>query len=253
MHPIKDFPLLVFVFSLLVLWLSANLGAFFCQKIRPLREEEREDFGVVRGTTLTLLGLLIGFTFSMAISRYDQRKDDEAREANAIGTEYSRADLLPAAAAARVRGLMREYLDQRISFYETRDERELERVSASTTQLQTELWTAVRNPTDARPTALTGLVVSGMNDMLNSQEYAEAAWLNRIPVEAWCLLALIAVGSNLLIGYGAREKNRLLFLVLPLAVSISFFLVADIDSPRRGLISVEPQNLLSLSHVMHGQ
>jgi hypothetical protein len=92
-----------------------------------------------------------------------------------------------------------------------------------------------------------------MNDMLNSQEYAEAAWLNRIPVEAWCLLALIAVGSNLLIGYGAREKNRLLFLVLPLAVSISFFLVADIDSPRRGLISVEPQNLLSLSHVMHGQ
>ena len=73
--------------------------------------------------TLTLLGLIIGFSFSMAISRYDQRKNYEEAEANAIGTEYVRADLLPAADAERMHGLLRNYLDQRVLFYQTRDER----------------------------------------------------------------------------------------------------------------------------------
>ena len=66
-----------------------------------LREEERADFGVVLSATLTLLGLLIGFSFSMAVSRYDQRKNLEEAEANAIGTEYVRADLLPTGDATK--------------------------------------------------------------------------------------------------------------------------------------------------------
>ena len=90
-----------------------------------------------------------------------------------------------------------------------------------------------------------------MNDVLNTQGYTQAAWLNRIPTAAWFLMAALGVGCNLLIGYGERKKNRFLLLVLPLAVSVSFFLVADIDSPRRGLISVAPQNLLSLSQSLN--
>jgi hypothetical protein len=90
-----------------LLWLAANLRASFGQRLRPLKEEEREGVGVVQAAILTLLGLLIGFTFSMAVSRYDQRKNYEKEEANAIGTEYVRADLLPVADGARVRDLMR--------------------------------------------------------------------------------------------------------------------------------------------------
>ena len=63
--------------------------------------------------TLTLLALLIGFSFSMAISLYDQRKNYEEAEANAIGTEFGRADLLPAGDSAKVRDLLRKYLDRR--------------------------------------------------------------------------------------------------------------------------------------------
>jgi hypothetical protein len=95
------------------------------------------------------------------------------------------------------------------------------------------------------------LAVSGMNDVLNSQGYTQAAWWNRIPVVAWWLMAAIAIGCNLLIGYGAHRTNGLLFLVLPLAVSVSFFLIADIDSPRAGVIRVHPQNLISLSLTLH--
>ena len=74
-----------------------------CAGDGPCKTSEREDFGVVQAATLTLLGLIIGFSFSMAIGRYDQRKNYEEAEANAIGTEYVRAGLLPAADATKVR------------------------------------------------------------------------------------------------------------------------------------------------------
>ncbi len=95
------FPFLVFVFSLLVLGLSVLIGAYLFSRIRPVKEEERDDLGLVVSASLTLLALIIGFSFSMAVSRYDQRKNYEEEEANAIGTEYVRADLLPAADAAK--------------------------------------------------------------------------------------------------------------------------------------------------------
>ena len=125
MTAIVDLPILVFVLSFVVLWLFAQIGVFFRTRLRPLAEDERQDFGVVLTATMTLLGLLIGFSFSMAISRYDQRKNYEAEEANAIGTEYVRAELLPVADATKVRGLLKKYLDQRVLFYETWDSREL--------------------------------------------------------------------------------------------------------------------------------
>lgn len=246
MSILLDFPRVDFVISLVVLWLSANLGAFIGKR-RPLSEELRDDFGVVQAAILTLLGLLIGFTFSMAVSRYDLRKSYEEAEANAIGTEYVRADLLPAADASKVRDLLKNYLDQRILFYTTRDQSELQRINASTTQLQSELWSTVQSRAATSPTPVVALAVSGMNDVLNSQGYTQFAWWNRIPVAAWGLMTVIALGCNMLLGYSAHRRGPILFLILPLAVSISFFLIADMDSPRRGLIHVQAQNLISLS------
>ncbi len=205
---------------------------------------------MIQGAALTLLGLLIGFTFSMAMSRYEQRKNYEEAEANAIGTEYLRAGLLPAEDMTRLHDLLRNYLDQRVLFYSTRDAQRLQQIDADTSQLQNELWSTVQARAVAQPTILTSLVASGMNDVLNSEGYTQAAWWNRIPLESWVLLAVIAIGCNLLIGYGAHRTSRL-FIILPIAVSISFFLIADIDSPRGGVIRVIPQNLLRISQSLH--
>ena len=251
MNSILNFPLMVFTISFVTFWLSSFVGAFFRKNLRPLEEDEREDFGVLQAATLTLLGLLVGFTFSMAVSRYEQRKNYEEAEANAIGTEYVRADLLPAADAARVRDLLRNYLDQRLLFYTTRDVQKLRQIDAGTTQLQNDLWSAVATRAAAQPTPVVALAVSGMNDVLNSQGYTQAAYWNRIPFAAWLLVAAIAICCNVLIGYGAHRTTTLLFVVLPLAVSVSFFLIADIDSPGAGLIRVQPQNLASLSRSLH--
>ena len=253
MNNLTDYPLLVFALTFFVLWLSARIGSSFLLKWRKLEEDKREDFGVIQTATLTLLGLIIGFTFSMAVGRYEQRKNYEEAEANAIGTEYVRADLLPGADAARVRALLRNYLDQRILFYTTREEQQLRQINANTAQLQSELWSAVQAPAAAQPTPVVALAISGMNDVLNSQGYTQAAWWYRIPLEAWGLMAAIAIGCNLLVGYGARhaEAEGILMLVLPLLGSISFFFIADVDSPRLGVIRVQPQNLLSLAQSLH--
>ncbi|HEX3438676.1 MAG TPA: hypothetical protein VHT24_18040 [Pseudacidobacterium sp.] len=197
--------------------------------------------------SLTLLALIIGFTFSMAVNRYDQRKNYEEEEANAIGTEYVRADLLPATDAANVHHLLMQYLDQRLQFYAIRDDRRLASVDSETAKLQTEMWSTVQAAANAQPTPVIALVVAGMNDVLNTQGYTQAAWWNRIPVGAWILMVALAICCSLLIGYGTHRRWFLLSMVLPLLVSIAFFLISDIDSPRRGVINVIPKNLMSLS------
>jgi hypothetical protein len=211
-----------------------------------LLKEERDDFAVVQNASLTLLGLLIGFTFSMSISRYDLRKNYEESEANAIGTEYVRAGLLSPAETAKVRELLRRYLDLRIRFYTTRRGETLQHINNDTAQLQNEMWSAVQARAELQPTPTIALIIAGMNDVLNAQGYTQAAWWNRIPFEAWVLLAAIGIGCNLLVGYGAHRRSMLL-VVLPVAASISFFLIADIESPRGGVVRVQPQNLVSLA------
>src|SRR5580700_5080470 len=247
MFSVLDYPLIVFVLSVILFGLSALAGDFCRRRVAALRQENRDDFSVIQGASLTLLGLLIGFTFSMTITRYDQRKNYEEAEANAIGTEYVRAGLLPAPDAAKVRELLKDYLDHRVLFYVTRDSSRLRQIDSSTAQLQANLWSIVQARAVAQPTPATSLAAAGMNDVLNSQGYTQAAWWNRIPLEVWVLLGAIGMGCNVLIGYGAHRTSIILFLILPLAVSVSFFLIADIDSPRGGVIRVNPHNLLRLS------
>src|SRR5579884_957133 len=134
------FPFVVFLVSLVFLWLSVQMGSVLAARFRPVKENERDDLNLVVNASLTLLALIIGFSFSMAVSRYDQRKNYEEEEANAIGTEYVRADLLPAGDAANIRQLLRQYLDQRILFYTTRDLQHLATVENVTEKLQAQMW-----------------------------------------------------------------------------------------------------------------
>jgi len=248
---ILDHPIAIFFLSLLLLRLSLHLGAFITRK-RSDRHEDRADLELVTSASLTLLGLIIGFSFSMAVSRYDQRKNYEEEEANAMGTEYARVGLLPSGDAARLRGLLTQYLQKRLLFYSVHDARQLEEIDRQTTALQSDLWANVERAAGAQPTPPVALVLSGMNDVLNRQGYTQAAWWNRIPTGAWSLMAALAVCCSFLIGYRAEHRGGVLFAVLPFVVSIAFFLISDIDSPRYGVIKVSPQNLISLESSLRG-
>jgi hypothetical protein len=248
-----DYPIFVLVVSFLAFWSAAWIGASFPRRKGPSEDQYPEELRFVLGSILTLLGLIIGFTFSMAVSRYDQRKNYEEQEANAIGTEYVRADLLPPADAAKVRALLRDYLDQRILQYKARGAQKIQQLDTQIAQLQVEMWSVVAKYGTGQQSAVTALAVAGMNDVLNAQGYTQAAWWNRIPRAAWVFMIVISVFCNLLIGYATHKTRAFLFLVLPMALSISFFLIADIDSPRGGAIRIRPQNLESLAKSLHSE
>ncbi len=220
------------------------------RRARRPRVGERHYFDTVQAATLTLLALIVGFTFSMAVTRYDQRKTLEEAEANAIGTEYLRAGVLPGDGSARVRGLLRNYLDLRIAFYEEGHAQLDVEIGQKTSQLQNELWAAVLPAAVSQQTPTMALVLSGMNDVINSQGYTQAAWWNCIPAGAWAMMGLMAISCNLLVGYSERRSSKLFLFVLPVIISISFFLIADLDSPSGGVIRVHPQNLLATSQSM---
>ena len=230
--------------------IAAYVGDVVRERVQSFRQGERHDFNTVQAATLTLLALVIGFTFSMAVSRYDQRKALEEAEANAIGTEYLRADLLPADGSAQVREMLRTYLALRIAFYEQGDEYLGGEIGRKTGQFQEQLWALVAPAAATQPTPTTALALSGMNDVLNAQGYTQAAWWNRIPVGAWAMMALMAISCNLLVGYGERRKGELFLFVLPVVVSIAFFLIADLDSPHGGAIHVYPHNLLATAEAI---
>jgi hypothetical protein len=242
-----EYELLFLVLSFFCFWAITWIGGSFRKRNQKLEGEDREEFLFILGGTLTLLGLIIGFTFSMAVSRYDLRKQYEEQEANTIGTEYNRVDLLPTADASKVHALLRSYLDQRILHYETRSKRGLEQIDVQTERLRRDLWSGVAGPAAVQPTPVNTLILAGMNEVIDSQGYAQAALWNRIPIAAWGLLAIISMFCNFLVGYSLPEKRAFLLLILPITLSASLVLIADIDNPRRGLIRVRPQNLESLA------
>lgn len=186
----------------------------------------------------------------MAIDRHDQREIFEEGEANAIGTEYLRADLLPAKTSSATKDLLLQYVDQRIQFYSKQSPEKIQEIRNNTDRLQIALWNEILPTVKAQSTPAMALVASGMNDVINAQGYVQAAWWNRIPFTAWALMAAIAICANLLVGFGARnfEKNVGLFMIFPFVISISFFLISDIDSPRGGVIRIEARNLVALKN-----
>lgn len=237
-----------------VMSVLARLGVLLRTRLHATGKADSGNLTLVVSAALTLLGLIIGFTFSMATERYDQRRLFEEEEANAIGTEYVRADLLPPPQAAATRDLLRQYLARRISFYQTSYGSGLDRLNRRTTGLEDQLWQSIQPAAAAAPNPVTALVVSGMNDVLNRQGYTQFAWWNRIPSSAWALMIVIAFFSSALVGF-ATERSRsasLLLYVLPLLVSVSFFLVSDIDSPRGGMIRIPPVDLISLAQSLGG-
>jgi hypothetical protein len=245
---IMDYPLVLAISTALLLSAAAFLGAWMRLRRKTDEDVDKDEYGVVLGATLTLLGLLIGFSFSMAISRYDQRKDYEEEEANAIGTEYVRADLMSdSAARAKVKAELVQYLDLRIQRFNAHASQDVTELMAKTTQIQDEMWKAVRDSAMAQRDPISLTVVTGMNDVINRQGYTQAARWKRIPVPAWALMIVMGLFSSFLIGYGEKKTHWFVLLIVPLVIAASFLLIADVDSPHGGLIRVPPQNLMALA------
>jgi hypothetical protein len=239
-----DRPLEIFLIASALQWAGAFAGVRLTRRWPGLATIERSDLDLARNAVLTLLAVIIGFSLSMAVSRYDLRKTYEEAEANAIGTEYSRVDLLPPAAVATTRELIRKYASLRVAFFSAQSDDELARLQVETTHLQDQMWEAASRAATDQPTPLVALAVSGMNEVIDSEGRSRGAWGNRLPIAVWGLLVIIAVGASLLFGVGRTRIPAVISTALPLAIAVGFFLIAEIDSPRGGVVRVLPENLV---------
>jgi hypothetical protein len=201
--------------------------------------------GAAEGAVFALLGLLLAFTFSGAASRFEDRKWFINSEANAIGTAYLRIDLLPEEAQPPLRDLFRQYVDLRATVYQGAENRnDVIAALAQGSALQTEIWkqamAAMRLP--GASSQATMLMTPALNEMFDNTSTRQMATRNHPPVVIFALLAMLALVSALLVGYGtSANKDRSWFhhVIFALAISLSIYVIVDLEYPRLGLIKVD--------------
>ena len=241
------------VLALFVLLLLAGEAGFLLG--RRTRDDTagaiRSQIGTIEGGILALLGLLLGFTFSMALDRFDTRKRMAVDEANAIGTAALRGQMLPQPQRAEVADLFRRYVDARVEVRQIRQyTSDLEDSDAKAGRLQEQLWARAVAGAAKDPRAIpTGLFIQALNDVIDSKERRTAAQENHVPQSVMLLLfvvAAVAVGG---VGYGCglHSKRAIIANVaLSSLIAVVVLIIVDLDRPREGLIRVGDKNMIEL-------
>lgn len=199
-----------------------------------------------------LLSLLLGFTLPLAQPHFDHRKELIVDEANGIATIQLRAEMLPAPFRETILAELREYLASRIDYAKLAfDAPALQANLARSKQIQSEMQRQAVLLVQQSPNSVTPIFVQSLNQLGDLVEKRLAAEENRIPSAIWLMIILIAVMACLITGYCMRRRLLLEMIVLPLTVAIVLALVAELDSPRTGLIRVGQQSMERLQTEMN--
>lgn len=196
-----------------------------------------------QAAVLGLAALLIGFTFAMAVTRFDSRKQVLVAEANAISTLYDRTHLLDPEVGEALQPLIRRYVDLRIALFDVSVDRKsaaaLERSSAD---LQNQIWARLAPVARADPrSVVTGLAIQAANEMFDRASERRATREMPVPPTVFLVVILVSAIAVASIGYtlglgGARMSFGML--VIPLLVAAVIMLVLDIAHPSLGVVNV---------------
>jgi hypothetical protein len=209
-------------------------------------EEVRGHIATIQTALLGLLALLIGFTFSIALSRYDIRRELLLGEANAINTTVLRAQFLSEGHAQTAIALLKDYTDTRF-FYSPIEEQPTRDVGQA---LLDKLWAEAVFATEQDPHSMPAeLFAQALNEVIDFNERRHIADRDHVPQIAFLLLfgvSTIAVGF---MGYGAGlagTYQRVPNAVMAVSIALVVMMIADLDRPRRGLITLDQQALTDL-------
>ena len=210
--------------------------------IRTDPEGSRVGLGAVEGAVFALLGLLIAFTFSTAEGRFEDRRHLVVQEANAVGTAYLRIDLVSPDLQSKLRALFRSYVDARLDSCRKPPGCEQADI-ARCSQLQSQIWeTSVAACRAAPSPAPSMLLLPALNEMFDIATTRSAARIIHPPGIIFAMLAIVALGSALLGGYGmaaATKRSWLHIFAFVAIISGTIYVICDIEFPRRGIIRVD--------------
>jgi len=246
------------LFASLVLAVEAGyrLGRRFQARAN---EASRSHVSAVQASLLGVLALILGFTFSQALQRYDSRSEAVVDEANAIGTAYLRAQLLPTSVRGEAKALLSDYLDARVraSAIPLSDQAARQAVLADLGQQQAALWRYATQAAEEDPNPVTtGLFIQALNDLIDSYGRRIAALDRHVPEVVLFLLFgtfLLTLG---IVGYAAgvagHRVSYVAYIMVALIVLLVFVII-DLDRPRRGLIQVSQSSLTELQSSIQAQ
>jgi hypothetical protein len=218
---------------------------------RSQTEAAKGHITAVQASFFGVLALLLGFTFSLSLSRYDSRSAAVVDEANAIGTAYLRAGLLPEPHQGEVTRLFRSYVDLRVRSSEIALDHEEERAAsiAEAGRLQAAIWEQARQAAAEKPDAIVAGFVQSVNDMIDALGRRDAALDRHVPEVVLQLLYGTFLMAGLILGYAsgvAGHRPSFVTYVLVLLIVVLVFIIIDLDRPRRGLIQVSHASLAEL-------
>jgi len=216
-----------------------------------LGEASKSQLSSFQGAMMGLLALLLGFSFALAESRFETRRHLVVEESNAIGTTYLRSQMLPEPHRTEVAKLLREYIDARLEFFQADvDEDRLKGAMEKSERVQRQLWSQALALAEKDPSPVpTGLFITPLNDVIDLHAERDAARQNHVPEIALWLLAVAAIGSMGLAGYGGGvggRRNLAHTITLALIISFVILVITDLDRPRRGLIKISQQSMIAL-------
>lgn len=232
--------------------LAAEAGFRLGRRQRRLHgEAARSNVSTLQGALLGLLALLLGFSFAMAQSRFDARKQLVLQESNAIGTAILRAQLLPAPAGQEVVELFHQYVEVRLAFHDVGlDESKLGEALRETDRLQGQLWARAVTAVERSPRPATaGLFVQALNEVIDLHAMRLNAMRNHVPEGVLWLLYFVTVLAMGLTGYGSGlggDRNTWPTVTTAVLISVVVMTIMDLDRPRRGFIRVGQESMVDL-------
>ncbi len=245
-------PLLICLVLMGVLLGAEEFGFRISRKFGPSSDNiGKGDIAFVVGAVLTLLSLLLGFTYAMSQGRYETRRQLVIEEANAIGTTYLRAKALPEPRSSEIQELLRQYAALRVEIASTRDDSpakvfEMDKRSKRLHQL---LWSHAAAQAKETPTPITSIFLQTLNEMIDLHSKRLAAYRNRVPLSIYLVLFFVSGVAMCLLGYYfgiPKLRTRILPAMVVLLVASVMWLIMDLDHPGRGVIKANQQSLIDL-------
>jgi hypothetical protein len=233
---------------------AAVIGTLIGRRLRDRPDPRHESVGVVQGTLLGLIGLLLAFGLTMAVGRYDTRRALVVQEANDIGTTYLRAQLLSEPSRTRSLELLTEYADAAVDLADqVPDSGRFDEAAAHIDELQRALWHEAGRAVSVDPTGTAPrLYIETLNNMIDSHTDRVTSLRNRVPDT---VVLLQVVGSTVAIGVLALYlallgRGLITSLLAAVVVVLILFISLDLDRPNRGLITVPDSALVSARAAM---
>jgi hypothetical protein len=249
---------LIGLVTLAMLIISVELGYWIGLRAKvEMTQPMKDQVSTIQTAILTIFTFLLGFTFAMALARFDHRKQMVVKESNAIGTAVLRSKLLPAHQRAKMNELFRQYVNMEFSITSRANVPLKERLAQNQEikRLQTLMWDEAFAATDSNPLSVpAGLFATSVNNLIDVKTERDIAISNHVPEVVLLGLLLFAALAIGILGYGnglAATHARYPAVILCIVITISFILIIDLDRPNRGLTQVSQVSMVDLMTIIN--